>query len=447
MALDPRIRRAVTTTVLLCIAAVVLAVYMNRPPLDDGPWLEAFGTLLALSLISTLMALQVGEGGTTSSLEFIPQLAGMMLVGPAGAAGIGFLSEIFSTLFASRKALHKRLFNIAQMTLAITVAALAYATFGGVISLETFEITEVVAPFLLAVVVYFMVNTTLVSYVVAAAQGERVADIWRHIAGGLIAFDIAMSFIALVVAVLYAAFGPIVILFAIIPLFGLRYSYGVNIELQRLNTDLLRLMVKTIEAQDPYTSGHSIRVAEAAREIGRLVGVRRRELRHLETAALLHDIGKIDVAYSEILRHEGGLSEEQRELIRDHPGRGVEIVKSIRSIPPAVLDNIRHHHERWDGKGYPDGLSEDDIPRGARIIMVCDTIDAMTTARPYRGALPVSVVREELAKHRGTQFDANIVDAVLMSDVLERLYGEAEAERNRQTAQAVQPGQLRPTPP
>jgi len=234
--------------------------------------------------------------------------------------------------------------------------------------------------------------------------------------------------------VLYATFGPIVILFAVIPLFGLRYSYGVNIELQRLNTDLLRLMVKTIEAQDPYTSGHSIRVAEAAREIGKLMGVRRRDMRHLETAALLHDIGKIDVAYSEILRQEGGLSDDQRELIRDHPGRGVEIVKSIRSIPPAVLENIKHHHERWDGKGYPEGLAADEIPMGARIIMVCDTIDAMTTARPYRGALPLSVVREELEKHSGEQFDEEIIDRVLGSDVLDRLYGHMEVERARAAA-------------
>jgi putative nucleotidyltransferase with HDIG domain len=207
-------------------------------------------------------------------------------------------------------------------------------------------------------------------------------------------------------------------------LFGLRYSYGVNLELQQLNTDLLRLMVKTIEAQDPYTSGHSIRVSEAARAIGRLIGVRRKQLRHIETAALLHDIGKIDVAYSEILRQKGGLSPEQRELIRDHPDRGVEIVKSIRSIPPAVLDDIRYHHERWDGEGYPAGLKGEEIPIGARIIMVCDTIDAMTTARPYRGALPVSVVREELIKHRGAQFDAKIIDAVLEANLLEQMYPE-----------------------
>lgn len=434
MTLDPRLRRAVATAVLLCAGSVVLAFYYAPPDPANERWLEAFGTLLALSLISTLMALQVGEGGTTSSLEFIPQLSGAMLLGPAGASAVGLLTELFSTLFARQKALHKRIFNIAQMTLAITVAALAYKFFGGAISLESFEITRVVAPFLLAVVVYFTVNTLLVSYVVAEAKGASLADVWSQIAGGLILFDIAMSFIALVVAVLYASFGPIVILFAIIPLFGLRYSYGTNLELQRLNADLMRLMVKTIEAQDPYTSGHSIRVSEAAREIGKILRLRRRDLRYLEQAALLHDIGKIDVAYSEILRQEGGLSAEQRELIQDHPGRGVEIVKSIRSIPQTVLKYIRHHHERWDGKGYPDNLAGEEIPLGARIIMICDTVDAMTTARPYRGALPLSVVKEELAKHKGTQFDAEIVEAVLESGVLERLYGDRAAEEEQAAA-------------
>ena len=370
------------------------------------------------------MALQVAEGGTTSSLEFIPQLAGVMLLGPAGAALIGLVSELFSTLFAQRKPLFKRAFNVAQMTLSATCAGIAYVVVGGPVSLDSFILRETFAPFLVAVVVYFAVNTTAVSYVVAAAQGSRFGEVWRQIAGGLILFDVTMSFIALVVAVLYAEFGWIVILLAVIPLFGLRFSYGVNLELQQLNTDLLRLMVKTIEAQDPYTSGHSIRVSETAREIGRLMGVRRKEMRHIETAALLHDIGKIDVAYAEILSQKGGLTPEQRELIRDHPERGVDIVKSIRSIPPAVLENIRHHHERWDGDGYPAGLKGNQIPIGARIIMVCDTIDAMTTARPYRGALPVSVVKEELAKHRGTQFDAKIIDRVLETGLLDRLYPE-----------------------
>ena len=146
-----------------------------------------------------------------------------------------------------------------------------------------------------------------------------------------------------------------------------------------------------------------------------------RQLKIVETAALLHDIGKIDVVYGEILRQKGPLTPEQRELIRAHPDRGVDIIKSIRSIHPEVLACVRHHHERWDGDGYPAGLAGEDIPLGSRIIMVCDTIDAMTTARPYRDALPVSVVREELTKHRSTQFDAAIVDVLVKTDILETL--------------------------
>ncbi len=423
MALDSRLKIAVSLTVIAAFASIAAAWFFQPINFTNNSWIAAFITLLALSVVSTLMALQVSEGGTMTSLEFIPQLAGVMLLGPFGAAGIAVLSEIVPAS-VGHKPLHKKTFNFAQKTLATTCAGIAYVVFDGPVSLNSFELRETFAPFLVAVVVYFAVNTTAVSYVVAAAQGKRFGEVWRNIAGGLILFDVTMSFIALVVAVLYAEFGWIVILLAVIPLFGLRFSYGVNLELQQLNTDLLRLMVKTIEAQDPYTSGHSIRVSEAAREIGRLMGVRRKDMRHIETAALLHDIGKIDVAYAEILSQKGGLSPEQRELIRDHPERGVDIVKSIRSIPPAVLENIRHHHERWDGDGYPAGLKGNQIPMGARIIMVCDTIDAMTTARPYREALPVSVVKEELAKHRGTQFDARIVDRVLETGLLDRLYPE-----------------------
>ena len=128
-----------------------------------------------------------------------------------------------------------------------------------------------------------------------------------------------------------------------------------------------------------------------------------------------------DVSYNEILRQKGPLTPEQRRLIQDHPARGVDIVRSIRSFPKEVLECIRHHHERWDGEGYPDKLSGTDIPLGSRIIMVCDTIDAMTTARPYRDPLPVSVVEEELLKHSGSQFDDRIVQVVLDSGVLEHL--------------------------
>ena len=288
--------------------------------------------------------------------------------------------------------------------------------------MQSLNFLESFPEFVLAVLVYFAVNTGTVSYVVSASESASFFHTWRRLTGGLIWFDLAMSPLAFLVAWLYLRIdNPVFVFLAIIPLIGLRYSYGTNYELQRLNTDLLRLMVKTIEAQDPYTSGHSLRVAECATEICRELGIKGKQVENIEKAALLHDIGKIDVAYGEILRQKGPLTPEQRRLIQDHPARGVEIVRSIRSIPSEVLECIRHHHERWDGDGYPDKLAAIEIPLGARIIMVCDTIDAMTTARPYRDPLPVSVVKEELEEHSGSQFDSDIVSAVLRSSILDRL--------------------------
>jgi putative nucleotidyltransferase with HDIG domain len=374
--------------------------------------------LLALSIVSTLMALTISEGGTTTSLDFVPQLAAVLLVGPAGATAIAALSEAISETFFYKKSAPKKIFNTSQMILSAAAAGIAFTLFGGQPDLTSLSIKESFPPFLVAILAYFAVNTGAVSYVVAAAEDKPVAETWRQMAGGLIAFDFAMSLLAFLVALMYVWAGPQFLPFAVIPLFGLRYSYGVNYELKQLNTDLLRLLIKTIEAQDPYTSGHSIRVAETSRILARALGLQPRQVRLIETAALLHDIGKIDVVYLEILRQKGPLNPEQRELIRAHPDRGVDILRSIRSLHPEVLRCVRHHHERWDGDGYPTGLKSDDIPLGARIIMLGDTIDAMTTARPYRDPLPMSVVREELIKHRGSQFDPQIVDLVVKNDLL-----------------------------
>ncbi len=230
-----------------------------------------------------------------------------------------------------------------------------------------------------------------------------------------------MSLLAVGVALLYVEFGWMILVLTVIPLFGLRYSYGTTYELKRLNDDLLELLVKTIEAQDPYTSGHSVRVSDSAVLIARAMKTGRTDLGHIKKSALLHDIGKIDVAYLEILRQKGPLTPEQRELIRAHPDRGVDILKSIRDLHDDVLSSVRHHHERWDGDGYPTGLKGEAIPLGARIIMVCDTINAMTTARPYRDPLPIGVVREELLRHKGTQFDPAIVDLVLEEGLLKEI--------------------------
>jgi putative nucleotidyltransferase with HDIG domain len=194
--------------------------------------------------------------------------------------------------------------------------------------------------------------------------------------------------------------------------------------LEATSQELLEIMVKAIEARDPYTSGHSERVAKLskviAQEHGGLGG---EEVEKIYKAALLHDVGKMYEEFAPLLRKEGKLTPEERELLQTHAVRSAELVGIISDFKGTVLEAVRSHHERWDGRGYPNGIKGEDIPVGARIIMISDTIDAMTTDRPYRKALSAEIVIAELQKHRGSQFDPALVDLVLGSVVVRRLFG------------------------
>jgi putative nucleotidyltransferase with HDIG domain len=328
---------------------------------------------------------------------------------------------LFKQFVLQRKPVYKAGFNTAQTVLALGAAGLAYKWFGGEYSLESLPFNRSFPAFMLAAAVFFGVNSAAVSYVVSVTREEGFPRTWRDLTGGIIVFDLAISPLAYLVHVLYALWGPVALLLSVIPLIGLRYSYGVNLQLKQLNRDLLRVLVKTIEARDPYTSGHSIRVAERSRQMAEAMKLPPGQTQLIETGALLHDLGKIDMAYGEILRQAGPLTPEQRELIRAHPDKGVGIVGSVRSVSKDVLDCIRHHHEWYDGSGYPTGISGEEIPLGARIIMIADSVDAMATDRPYRSALTPEKIRQELIENQGTQFDPKVVAAALRCGILDEL--------------------------
>jgi len=231
--------------------------------------------------------------------------------------------------------------------------------------------------------------------------------------------------------------------FVVVPILFLRHTYLVNVQLQATNRELLELMVKAIEARDPYTSGHSQRVAEIARLLAREMGLHLREVDTITTAALLHDVGKIYEEFAPILRKEGKLTAEERRLMESHPVRSAELIGTISNLRGAVAKCVRHHHENFDGSGYPDGLARDAIPIGSRIIMVADTTDAMTTDRPYRKALSYERVVEELDRKAGQQFDPSVVAAFKRSVAVRRVVRAGRAEGARPAVSAVErPGQL-----
>ena len=196
-----------------------------------------------------------------------------------------------------------------------------------------------------------------------------------------------------------------------------------NLQLQEELEEKLELMVKAMEARDPYTSGHSRRVAEYAVVIARELRLPPAEIDGVKRAALLHDVGKIYEEFAPLLRKEGRLTPEEMMVMRSHVVRSAQLVATAGRLRGTVESMIRHHHENYDGSGYPDGLAREQIPMGARIIMIADTVDAMTTDRPYRKALPLQRAMEELRKYAGRQFDPKLVDLVCSSPGIRRLLG------------------------
>jgi len=182
-------------------------------------------------------------------------------------------------------------------------------------------------------------------------------------------------------------------------------------ELEEAYVQTIRALVKVIERKDPYTKGHSERVARYSVEIGKRVGLDEEEQRLLLYAGLLHDIGKIGIR-EEVLNKPGKLTREEYEEVKRHPVYGAEIVQEVRYLRK-ISRAIMHHHERWDGSGYPAGLEGEEIPLFARIMAVADAYDAMSSNRSYRSALSVEDVVSELRKGKGSQFDPRIVDVFL----------------------------------
>ena len=188
-------------------------------------------------------------------------------------------------------------------------------------------------------------------------------------------------------------------------------NYRLNLDVERTYLETILALALAVEAKDPYSAGHSKRVGFYAMKIGEQMGLDAEMLHTLNDAGVLHDIGKIGVK-DEILLKTTPLTPEEYKVMQQHPIIGEAIVKPIRSLSKVVA-LVRHHHERYDGTGYPSGLKGDAIPLGARILSVADTYDAIVTDRPYRKRLSLDEARAELKRCAGTQLDPQAVDAFL----------------------------------
>lgn len=383
---------------------------------------EVFAILLlsVLAIIAELLGF-VLPNSARGSIAFIPYLASALVVPSwptiAGVAIVKLLAES-----AGRIKTGTAFFNIALHVLTVSGAIGVYTLLGGrgLISVPEASLLSATVrfgiPALLSIAFAILANTTIACGYLAISKEQRIRALWRQTVLPTIGLDLLAGPIVFIFAWLYAAHGAIAAAALWVPLLGLREVQTANLALQRTNEELLQLMIKSIEARDLYTSGHSRRVQRYSIIIARGLGLSEREIEQVGKAALLHDVGKIYEKYGPILRKADKLTPDEWSTMQEHPADGANLVATMSGLKE-IIPAIRHHHENWDGTGYPDGLNGDRIPLAARIIALADTIDAMTSERPYRQPLSELQVRSEIVRCRGRQFDPVIADR-LMADAI-----------------------------
>jgi putative nucleotidyltransferase with HDIG domain len=363
---------------LICVAALGASfVLFVTEPAFNAEFARAALTFGVISVLTQLLSYRTG-GSSTGSVSFIPVLASAAIA-PHWVSVVAVIASSLTGQIVAKRNRLRTIFNPAQEALALALAILAYRAFGG---LPLHRIADSSSLSLFALfLVFFITNSVCVSGALGIVGERSPWLIWREKTHSDLPYDFLSLPAILFFVWTYTQYGTVGAFVFAIPLLGIRQLYKVTGQLEQTNRELLELMVAAIEARDPYTSGHSRRVADKARIIARACGLRDKEVERIVAAALLHDVGKIHEVFGPILSKPGRLTPEEQVIMRTHPVKSAELAGKVTELRD-VVPLIRHHHENWDGTGYPDGLKGDGIPLGSRIIMFADTIDAMTTDRP-----------------------------------------------------------------
>jgi diguanylate cyclase (GGDEF)-like protein/putative nucleotidyltransferase with HDIG domain len=416
-----------------------------------GHHLDVVGLTAILVLVGVGQALSIEVERTGSiSVSAVGALAGAAIIGPRAALAIAITMSVVEWS-AHRSVFHKLLFNVGALTLASLAAAEVFSLHpGGAGSKPAYMAIGLAAGF-----VYFAVNTGMLAIAIALEGNDSPWRVWRERFRWLIVHYVVYGFIA---GVIYEAYQPIgvwsLLAFAL-PLFLMRETQEAyvrhteksskklrqaaetiqtqNVSLEQANrllkersTAAMESLSATVDARDAYTAGHSRRVQQIALSIARQLGLSQTELEIVGQAALFHDIGKLAVPDA-ILLKPGHLTDKEWVLMQRHAEEGASIINRLGFLTDAV-PAIRHHHERFDGRGYPDNLSAEDIPLGARIIHVADAFDSMLSTRVYRPARNTRDALREVREHAGSQFCPRCVVAleqVVARDGVDPMYGDA----------------------
>jgi putative nucleotidyltransferase with HDIG domain len=396
----------------------------------DWPAIAVWAVLL---FAAEALPVPLPRGGTMT-IASILDIAALLLFGPWIAAALDLVTTIPAQMLILRNRTGTAALSAGLYASTTIVAGAAYLAAGGALGAPRFP--QDLLPLLLAGSLYYALNTGWVSLVLGSQVREPAITIWRQqFKDGLAQYALSIGY-GLLFAVVCMTAGIPGVLLLVLPLLFARYALRLYADLRQDHVSFVRALSLALDAVDPYTHEHSVRVAEYSVRVARRMGLPESEVETIRYAALVHDIGKI-AQRPDVIRKPDTLDEEERRLMMRHPEAGARIIGQVRALGDAAK-MVRTHHWRPDGRGYPPGLTEADVPVGARVIHVCDAFDAMVSDRPYRKGLPVARALGELTRHAGTQFDAEIVLAVLALHEEGRLMVEPDAER----AEPAEPDRL-----
>jgi putative nucleotidyltransferase with HDIG domain len=374
-----------------------------------------FNVLLFFIFLTALTeSLTVTYRNISFSTSFAITVASFILFGTFNAIVIlllGFIcrvikvncqyKHIFNTAF------YGTLFNCCGFTLPVLYGSYFYKLAGG--TTYNGKLDNNLLPIVVFSIGFYLVNTFIISIVYSITSKKGV--IYSFIINFKLVLlnTFVMTPFGILLAYLFNSYSYGGVMLLLVPIILTRYTFSLYIQTKSQYVQTVDALMLAMEARDKYTEGHSKRVAEISASIAKELRYTQWKIEQLNMAALLHDVGKIGVD-DHILNKPGKLTKEEFDTIKNHPHIGYNILKDIKSLE-SILPIVRHHHERYDGNGYPDAKRAEELSLDVFIIQLADSIDAMATDRPYRKALHPDEVTEEVKKHSGSQFHPKVVEA------------------------------------
>jgi diguanylate cyclase (GGDEF)-like protein/putative nucleotidyltransferase with HDIG domain len=420
-------RWMVTTYITAVFAFGIASLLLVYTPGEPVNWL-GLALFAGIILVTEGLSIDIYVKDTSVSISAAPLIAGVALLGPVGALVLSLVLA-GTTMVKHRSPISRFLFNTGNHLISCSIVV-ALVLLSNQLFIEHTILMQFALLIISGLAVYTS-STMIISGAMYLSNGKSLMAIWKEHFAWLWSFYLAFGIGAFALALGYAHGGLIGTLAVLVPVLTLRFGQvqfiertinlvnqlkkknteleNYSLEISNLNEDLLLSLSNVIDLRDIFTHGHSEFVSKYAVSMGKELGLPERRLELLHRVGMLHDIGKIGIPDS-ILFKPGPLSDEEYELVKEHPVRGAEILQKNLSMTDLV-PIIRHHHERVDGCGYPDGLKGEQIPLEARILCVADAIEAMASDRPYRQAMSPEEILQELEANADTQFDRQVVAA------------------------------------